>query len=77
MLHALQTGSGKTYTMLGDLGSATDRGLAPRLCEDLFQRIETAQSSGDVNFDRASDSWLKAMNPNTAPKSGAKIMVSS
>jgi len=45
-----QTGSGKTYTMLGDLGSATDRGLAPRLCEDLFQRIETAQSSGDVNF---------------------------
>ena len=37
-----QTGSGKSYTMMGAGGGGSDnpqRGLTPRLCEDLFQRI--------------------------------------
>ncbi|PLN74703.1 kinesin family protein [Aspergillus taichungensis] len=41
-----QTGSGKSYTMMG----TPDRpGLIPRTCEDLFDRIEGAQSP-DVSF---------------------------
>lgn len=36
-----QTGSGKSYTMMG---TATQPGLIPRTCEDLFQRIESSVS---------------------------------
>ena len=36
-----QTGSGKSYTMMG---TPSEPGLIPRTCEDLFQRIEAAQS---------------------------------
>lgn len=41
-----QTGSGKSYTMMGN---AEQPGLIPRTCEDLFQRIESAESP-DVSF---------------------------
>eukprot|EP00668_Euglena_longa_P041152 GGOE01054157.1.p1 GENE.GGOE01054157.1~~GGOE01054157.1.p1 ORF type:complete len:340 (-),score=80.05 GGOE01054157.1:130-1113(-) len=37
-----QTGSGKTYTMMG--GPGTDMGLTPRLCLDLFARIEARRA---------------------------------
>jgi len=36
-----QTGSGKSYTMMG---TATQPGLIPRTCEDLFERIESSGS---------------------------------
>ncbi|KAI0145220.1 kinesin-domain-containing protein [Xylariaceae sp. FL1272] len=36
-----QTGSGKSYTMMG---TQQQPGLIPRTCEDLFQRIESAQN---------------------------------
>ncbi|KAL8392812.1 hypothetical protein RB595_002842 [Gaeumannomyces hyphopodioides] len=36
-----QTGSGKSYTMMG---TPDHPGLIPRTCEDLFQRIEEAQT---------------------------------
>ncbi|CZR57188.1 related to KINESIN-LIKE PROTEIN KIF1C [Phialocephala subalpina] len=36
-----QTGSGKSYTMMG---TPEHRGLIPRTCEDLFQRIADAQN---------------------------------
>jgi hypothetical protein len=36
-----QTGSGKSYTMMG---TPEQRGLIPRTCEDLFQRIEAAHN---------------------------------
>ncbi|KAL8305326.1 hypothetical protein RB597_003818 [Gaeumannomyces tritici] len=36
-----QTGSGKSYTMMG---TPDQPGLIPRTCEDLFQRIEEAQT---------------------------------
>ncbi|PWY66115.1 kinesin-domain-containing protein [Aspergillus heteromorphus CBS 117.55] len=41
-----QTGSGKSYTMMG---TADQPGLIPRTCEDLFQRIETAETP-NVSF---------------------------
>ncbi|KAI3557531.1 kinesin motor domain-containing protein [Colletotrichum abscissum] len=36
-----QTGSGKSYTMMG---TPDQPGLIPRTCEDLFERIESAQN---------------------------------
>ncbi|KKK15604.1 kinesin family protein [Aspergillus rambellii] len=41
-----QTGSGKSYTMMG---TPEQPGLIPRTCEDLFQRIEGAETP-DVSF---------------------------
>ena len=44
-----QTGSGKSYTMMGAGGGGSDnpeRGLTPRLCEDLFQQISTKVEAG-------------------------------
>ncbi|KAL4788829.1 P-loop containing nucleoside triphosphate hydrolase protein [Aspergillus venezuelensis] len=41
-----QTGSGKSYTMMGN---SEQPGLIPRTCEDLFQRIEAAESP-DVSY---------------------------
>ncbi|KAI2921684.1 hypothetical protein CBS147343_1490 [Aspergillus niger] len=41
-----QTGSGKSYTMMG---TPEAPGLIPRTCEDLFQRIESAESP-DISF---------------------------
>lgn len=41
-----QTGSGKSYTMMG---TPDQPGLIPRTCEDLFERIEAAQSE-DANI---------------------------
>eukprot|EP01063_Lacrimia_lanifica_P029799 TRINITY_DN4607_c0_g1_i1.p1 TRINITY_DN4607_c0_g1~~TRINITY_DN4607_c0_g1_i1.p1 ORF type:complete len:1778 (+),score=811.49 TRINITY_DN4607_c0_g1_i1:67-5400(+) len=36
-----QTGSGKTYTMMGNTGEDDpERGVVPRLCEELFQRMQ-------------------------------------
>lgn len=41
-----QTGSGKSYTMMG---TPENPGLIPRTCQDLFERIEAAESP-DVTF---------------------------
>jgi len=38
-----QTGSGKTYSMMGN---PDDKGLIPRLCDDLFGRISKMQEPG-------------------------------
>jgi len=35
-----QTGSGKTHTMMSDRKSTVDKGLIPRISEDLFERIK-------------------------------------
>ena len=35
-----QTGSGKSYTMMGDSRCQKEKGIIPRLCEDLFKTIE-------------------------------------
>lgn len=35
-----QTGSGKSYTMMGKPNDLEEMGLIPRLCHDLFMKIE-------------------------------------
>ena len=38
-----QTGSGKTHTMMGDISkgiASSERGIIPRMCQDMFERIE-------------------------------------
>ncbi|CAF4152181.1 unnamed protein product [Rotaria magnacalcarata] len=42
-----QTGSGKSYTMMG---SHNDRGIIPRLCQSMFDRIEN-ELKQDINHD--------------------------
>ncbi|EGT35137.1 hypothetical protein CAEBREN_30789 [Caenorhabditis brenneri] len=35
-----QTGSGKSYTMMGKANDKDEMGIIPRLCDDLFERID-------------------------------------
>ena len=37
-----QTGAGKSYTMMGDMGDANNKGIIPRIVEQLFSAFETA-----------------------------------
>ena len=39
-----QTGSGKSYTVVG---YGKNKGIVPRICEDLFTRIKSKKESGD------------------------------
>ncbi|KAL0025519.1 hypothetical protein WJX77_008758 [Trebouxia sp. C0004] len=41
-----QTGAGKTYTMIGQLGRSDQRGLAPRVFEYIFKRISEEEDNG-------------------------------
>ena len=38
-----QTGSGKTYTMMG---SEHDRGLIPRICKTMFEKMQSGKDEG-------------------------------
>jgi len=40
-----QTGTGKTYTMEGDIDIATEAGVIPRSCEAIFERLMDARYS--------------------------------
>ncbi|KAL0050716.1 hypothetical protein WJX82_005679 [Trebouxia sp. C0006] len=40
-----QTGAGKTYTMIGQLGHSDQRGLAPRVFEYIFKRISEEEDN--------------------------------
>ena len=40
-----QTGSGKTYTMMGS-GEAEDRGLIPRICQSMFEKMQSGKEEG-------------------------------
>ncbi|XP_071495658.1 uncharacterized protein [Diadema antillarum] len=65
-----QTGSGKTYTMMGD---ETEKGLIPRICENLLDRISNYEE--DVTF-KVEVSFLEIYNERVrdllAPPSRAK-----
>lgn len=37
-----QTGSGKSYTIMGNGNNDLTKGIIPRLCEDLFKRLQEA-----------------------------------
>ncbi len=39
-----QTGSGKTYTMMGDSGE--ERGLIPRICQSMFDKMKSGKQEG-------------------------------
>lgn len=43
-----QTGAGKSYTMMG--GDGAHRGLIPRTCEDMFERISKHKSEEGVTY---------------------------
>ena len=38
-----QTGSGKTYTMMG---TEEDRGLIPRICKTMFEKMQSGKDEG-------------------------------
>ncbi|AET38901.1 Smy1p Ecym_3415 [Eremothecium cymbalariae DBVPG len=42
-----QTGSGKSYTMFGPIDN---RGLIPRICHEIFERIGLLKSSADIEY---------------------------
>lgn len=54
-----QTGSGKTYTMMGSEGD--DRGLIPRICEDMFARMQEGKDEGGTTY-RTEVSYLEIYN---------------
>ena len=39
-----QTGAGKSYTMMGKAGEKETEGIIPRLCKDLFVKIDEDNS---------------------------------
>eukprot|EP01062_Namystynia_karyoxenos_P033004 TRINITY_DN2428_c0_g1_i1.p2 TRINITY_DN2428_c0_g1~~TRINITY_DN2428_c0_g1_i1.p2 ORF type:complete len:754 (+),score=263.10 TRINITY_DN2428_c0_g1_i1:112-2373(+) len=45
-----QTGSGKTYTMLGTPKPPEERGVIPRLCGELFSRVEKLEAEAAVRY---------------------------
>ena len=47
---ALQTGSGKTHTLIGDIHSEPQRGVAPRAAAEVFRAMSAMQSSGERSF---------------------------
>ena len=46
LLVSSQTGSGKTYTMMGKPGNPEQKGLIPRSLEQIFQTRQSLQSQG-------------------------------
>eukprot|EP00668_Euglena_longa_P040768 GGOE01053670.1.p1 GENE.GGOE01053670.1~~GGOE01053670.1.p1 ORF type:complete len:715 (+),score=184.95 GGOE01053670.1:375-2519(+) len=55
-----QTSSGKTHSMMGYPG--TGRGITPRICEELFLRIESAMESGKNTTFEVKLSFLEIYN---------------
>ena len=48
MCFACVVGSGKSYTMMGSLGDETTKGIIPRLCDTLFDKIAQVAREGDL-----------------------------
>ncbi|XP_048586987.1 kinesin-like protein unc-104 isoform X2 [Nematostella vectensis] len=44
-----QTGAGKSYTMMGKLEQAGQKGIIPQICEELFQKVE-AETNDEMTF---------------------------
>ncbi|KAL3147252.1 hypothetical protein ABBQ32_002745 [Trebouxia sp. C0010 RCD-2024] len=71
-----QTGAGKTYTMIGQLGRSDQRGLAPRVFEYIFKRIAEEEDNAGRDQLRFSVkcSFLEIYNENVTdllrPSSG-------
>lgn len=70
-----QTGSGKSYSMMG---YGSESGVIPRICKDMFDRIDVLQQDGNVNC-RVEVSYLEIYNErvrdllNPATKGNLKV----
>ncbi len=59
-----QTGSGKTFTMTG--GEGEERGLIPRICETMFEKMKEGKEEGTTYRTEVSKkSCIKAVKYNT------------
>ena len=54
-----QTGTGKTYTMEGDISADAERGVIPRSCESIFEQLE---NSGKYSKFKVTVSYLEIYN---------------
>ena len=72
-----QTGSGKTHTMMGAPSSSGQQGIIPRLCNQIFQRIE-ANDNPNLTF-RVEVSYMEIYNEKVKdllkPAAGHKLKV--
>lgn len=79
-----QTGSGKSYTMLGSSGSSSSsRGIIPRLCDALFDRIAAKvaeegtaawQAKVEVSYmEIYNEKVHDLLNPTTSSRQGLKV----
>jgi len=44
-----QTGAGKSYTMMGNVGDPEEGGIIPQMCEELFTRIAESSINNNLN----------------------------
>jgi len=44
-----QTGAGKSYTMMGNVGASEEGGIIPQMCEELFSRIAESSMNNNLN----------------------------
>jgi len=44
-----QTGAGKSYTMMGNVGDPEEGGIIPQMCEELFTRIAESSLNNNLN----------------------------
>eukprot|EP00038_Savillea_parva_P009268 m.182364 g.182364 ORF g.182364 m.182364 type:complete len:1142 (+) comp15512_c0_seq1:275-3700(+) len=54
-----QTGSGKSHTMMGTPSDPIEQGITPRLCQDLFSRIEAQQAANPKWFGKVEVSYME------------------
>lgn len=50
-----QTGSGKSYSMMGQTNNAEQEGLIPRICKNLFERVEKKRTKSENNSPSSSN----------------------
>lgn len=73
----IQSGTGKTYTMWGPLGAMVDsgsdhadRGIVPRVFQNLFSRIQGVRNSSPVHyiFENCEDHVSAGADPDNSPE---------
>jgi kinesin family member 16B len=60
-----QTGSGKSYSMMGQPSNLEQEGLIPRICKELFERIQSKTNSSNASSNvsyRTEVSYLEIYN---------------
>ena len=73
-----QTGSGKSYSMVG---YGDDKGIIPKVCDTIFQRIEANKTAGSVIIYQVECTMMEIyneevrdlFNPTKNPAGGLKV----